>query len=345
MMTSSGCIPERPQRTRFPIALLELAEQFYQRRNYSVEELYSRCEISPKQISREVASISEWQFQELIQACADIAFPGTPLSVQLDECIPITVTGGMFGLALFTAKDLQQALDLLVTFSYTVMPNYKFERLVVGGQWHIVLRPNYSLSEVQSYVDESTCAYLLNFRHFAKLSSPPIQVHLTHSPKGEIADYEDHFGAKFLFNQACCKVVFDKHHLKQPLRTHNRATFEEVFRKLRSNTATGNDLSSASAVKKILQAQLSQGRPSQISQIAQAMNISERTLARRLQNENTSFAELRLQTCTDYAKLILENTDFPVSKIASICGYNSTSNFSRAFKSSTGLTPKQFRSQ
>lgn len=344
-MTNSGCTPERAQRIRFPIALLELAERFYQRRHFALDELYSRCEISAKQASRETPSISGWQFRELIQACIDIAVPGTPLSVQLDECIPITVTGGMFGLALFTAKDLQQALDLLVKFSYTVMPNYRFEKLSLGNQWHVLFKPTLALGDVQTYVDESTCSYLLNFRHFANLSSPPIQVHLTHPPKGEISDYEQHFGAKFFFNQACCKVVFDKHHLQQPLRTHNRATFEEVFRKLCKNSATDNDLSCATAVKKILQAHFSQGGPTHITQVAETMNISERTLARRLQRENTSFAELRLQTCTDYAKLILENTNFPVSKIANICGYNSTSNFSRAFKSTTGLTPKQFRSR
>ena len=327
----------------YPIALLDLAEKFYERRKFDVESLYTRCQIDPSQIARQQNSITGCQFRELVAACADIALPGTPLSVQLADCIPITIPGGMFGLASFTAKDVRQALALMIDFSHTVMPAYKFERISVGKQWHILLHPAVDMGAVQAHIDESVCGYFLNFRHFARLSEPAIQVHLRHEPLGDIGAYEEHFKAKFFFSQKSCKLIFDHHHLQEPLLTHNKATFDEVYLKLQDSDPSIAHSSVVAKVKKMLQSRLSQGQSTSISQAADMLNISERTLARRLQREGASFVELKQQASMDYAKLLLESTEQPVSKIARTCGYNSDSNFSRAFKSSTGQTPKQFR--
>ena len=148
---------------------------------------------------------------------------------------------------------------------------------------------------------------------------------------------------EFFFSQKSCKLIFDHHHLQEPLLTHNKATFDEVYLKLQDSDPSIAHSSVVAKVKKMLQSRLSQGQSTSICQAADMLNISERTLARRLQREGASFVELKQQASMDYAKLLLESTEQPVSKIARTCGYNSDSNFSRAFKSSTGQTPKQFR--
>lgn len=329
----------------FPIALLDLAENFYVRRKLSKTALYSRCQISPAQVLREESNISGWQIREIFRSCKDIALLGTPLSVQLADYIPITAPGGMFGLASFTAKDIRQALEVMVDFSHTVMPAYRFERLNIGSQCHIILKPVMDFGEVQFFLDEAVCGYFLNLRHFAQFSDPPIQVHLSHAPLGEIAAYEDYFKAKHLFSQKTIKIIFEKHHLSQALYTHNQATFNEVYCNLKGASDSISKLSISAKVKKNLQLRLADGQSTSICQMAEKMNISERTLARRLHNENSSFAEIKQQVSFDYAKLLLESTEYSICKISHICGYNSDSNFSRAFKTSTGQTPKQFRSR
>lgn len=44
-----------------------------------------------------------------------------------------------------------------------------------------------------------------------------------------------------------------------------------------------------------------------------------------------------------YASYLLENTSYPVSHIASACGYENSVHFMRQFKKFVGLTPSQFR--
>jgi AraC-like DNA-binding protein len=328
----------------FPIALLDLAENFYGCRKLNKAALYQRCKISQAQISRTESTISGWQMREILRSCRDIARPGIPLSIQLADYIPITVPGGMFGLASFTAKDIAQALEVMVDFAHTVMPAYHFERLNVGSQCHIILRPTMDFGDVQFLLDEAVCGYFLNLRHFAQFSEPSIQVHLSHEPLGEIEAYNTYFKAKYSFSKKTIEVIFEKHHLSQALYTHNLATFNEVYSSLKNTSNSAANLSISYKVKKKLQQRLANKLSTSICQVAEQMNISERTLARRLHSENISFAEIKQQVSVDYAKLLLEDTAYPICKIAHICGYNSDSNFSRAFKSSTGQTPKQFRS-
>lgn len=328
----------------FPIALLDLAENYYASRKLNKSALYQRCKINADQISRAELHISEWQFREILRCCQDIAHPGLPLSVQLAEFIPITLPGGMFGLALFTAKDINHALEVVIDFAHTVMPAYHFEGLNVGNQYHVILKPAIDFGDTQYLLDEAVSGYILNLRHFTHFSDPAIQVHLTHEPLGDTSAYENHFQAKYLFSKKSIRIIFEKHHLTQLLHTRNQATFNEVYCNLKGAATSPSELTTSCKVRKSLQLRLADGLSTSICQIAEQMNISERTLARRLHQEDSSFAEIKQQVSFNYAKLLLENTEYPICKIAKICGYNNDSNFSRAFKSASGQTPKKFRS-
>lgn len=44
-----------------------------------------------------------------------------------------------------------------------------------------------------------------------------------------------------------------------------------------------------------------------------------------------------------YSKRLLEETELSVLEVALECGYGSVSQFHRAFKNLTGITPKEYR--
>jgi AraC-like DNA-binding protein len=64
-----------------------------------------------------------------------------------------------------------------------------------------------------------------------------------------------------------------------------------------------------------------------------------------LQDEGTSFRELRGKAIDRWARQYLQQTDLSVEAIAATLGYQDTANFRRAFRKRTGMTPGQFRSQ
>lgn len=80
-----------------------------------------------------------------------------------------------------------------------------------------------------------------------------------------------------------------------------------------------------------------------IKNVASALNTSPRTLHRRLDEKNTSFRELLDSVRQEQAMEQMKNTRLTVEDIGLQLGFSSHSNYSRAFKRWTGITPRDFR--
>jgi AraC-like DNA-binding protein len=85
--------------------------------------------------------------------------------------------------------------------------------------------------------------------------------------------------------------------------------------------------------------------PGQLSEedAARQNFISKRTLARRLEAENSAFRELRDHLLMSLATDYLRDTTLSVEAVAVLLNYHDSSSFRRAFKRWTGMTPQQFR--
>lgn len=77
--------------------------------------------------------------------------------------------------------------------------------------------------------------------------------------------------------------------------------------------------------------------------LAQALNVSQSTLNRRLKRVGTSYNHLKAQYRYQTAKVYLRNTDLSVGSIAGQLGYKEVDNFFKAFKKWSGQTPSQYR--
>ena len=97
-----------------------------------------------------------------------------------------------------------------------------------------------------------------------------------------------------------------------------------------------------SAVERVLPQLLPHAKAS-VSNVAQKLAISRRTLSRKLREEDVAFAGILEETRTALAKRYLAERDLPVSEIAWLLGYSEVSSFTHAFKRWTGMTPRQFR--
>ena len=72
--------------------------------------------------------------------------------------------------------------------------------------------------------------------------------------------------------------------------------------------------------------------------------MSRRTLQRRLFEAEMSFTQLLDQTRFETARELLgTDSEIPITEVAHALGYENLSNFSRAFKRWSGVSPRQFR--
>lgn len=80
-----------------------------------------------------------------------------------------------------------------------------------------------------------------------------------------------------------------------------------------------------------------------LATVASKMNLSARTLNRRLQAEGAGFQTLMDEQLCQRACLLLAHSNNTLDRIADELGYSDASNFRRAFKKWTGNTPTAFR--
>ncbi len=82
-----------------------------------------------------------------------------------------------------------------------------------------------------------------------------------------------------------------------------------------------------------------------LADVAEALNMSARTLQRRLGDEGWTFSRLVTQTRVVAAKRLLGKTDMGVTDIGYVVGFSDTPHFSRTFKEVTGYAPSEWRTR
>lgn len=80
-----------------------------------------------------------------------------------------------------------------------------------------------------------------------------------------------------------------------------------------------------------------------IDKIAEDLNLSKRTLQRRLQNQNANFAQLRDSMRFHYAIKYLIDDHMSVDAVSKALDFSDRTSFTNAFKRWTGLSPSVFR--
>jgi AraC-like DNA-binding protein len=80
-----------------------------------------------------------------------------------------------------------------------------------------------------------------------------------------------------------------------------------------------------------------------IELIASDMRLTKRTLQRRLQNQNTSFAILRDDVRFHYAVKFLVDKNMRVDQVSVALDFSDRTSFTNAFKRWTGLSPSAFK--
>lgn len=81
-----------------------------------------------------------------------------------------------------------------------------------------------------------------------------------------------------------------------------------------------------------------------IEDLARALNLSTRTIQRKLKEEGYTYQVLLDETRLQLAKVYLQENELSMNEIAFMVGYQEQSSFNHAFKNWTGQSPREFAS-
>ena len=100
--------------------------------------------------------------------------------------------------------------------------------------------------------------------------------------------------------------------------------------------------STSAAIRSLITLNLSSGLPS-FAHLSRQLHMSESSLRRRLQKENTSYQNLKDEVRCQVAIDRLLSEEIKVADLSEYLGFTEPSSFVRSFKGWTGETPKSYR--
>lgn len=165
-----------------------------------------------------------------------------------------------------------------------------------------------------------------------------------HERPAAMQEYERTFGSSRLrFAAPYFGVCFDARLLDIPLRTTDARQHERVMGQIEASLAQIPQLDTmVGGVRRAIMRDLSSNGPS-ASQLSRQLRMSQRTLARRLREEGTSFRLLVDDTRRRMAKHYLADRKRTVAQIGLLLGYADVATFYRAFRRWYQTTPVQYR--
>ena len=170
----------------------------------------------------------------------------------------------------------------------------------------------------------------------------PIRVELARSPDAHAEVYREALRAPITFNADVGAFHFDKAELCAQL-PHGAPDIAKATDKIAEHYIEALDPHKvASQVRRLLIDLLPSGKADQ-ELVSSRLNRSASTLQRQLQAEGISYREVLESTQRSLAETYLSEKKHSHAQIAYLLGFSEQSNFSRAFKRWTSMTPRQYQ--
>ena len=170
----------------------------------------------------------------------------------------------------------------------------------------------------------------------------PEEILLSSSPPENEKELRRVLGNNISFHAEENSMVFSAEQVRKKVVTSDYALLKVLLDHAEKRSQAMSPKKFSERVEQTLINMLAGGIPT-IEAVASQLNMSVRTLQRKLAEENSSFKELTDKIRRDFAVKYVKRTDLSLGEVAYLLEYSDLSAFSRSFKRWTGMSPKSFR--
>ena len=253
-------------------------------------------------------------------------------------------TFGVMGLAMMTARTFGEAVAIGVEYADITGALMDVELERPGAhEVALVARPRFPDDEILAFLCEELFMSTFKLaRNLVGASFVPQRLELTYPPPPHAAAYRRLFGCEVRFGARSNRMVVAARWLEQRLPTHHPVSAQQALAICREQSAQIRRQSEVIAsVERILRRRLAENPT--LGQVAQTLNLSERTLRRQLASAGRAWRDIHDQLRADRALELLRAGALSVAEIGGEVGYSDAREFRRAFKRWTGATPTEMR--
>jgi AraC-like DNA-binding protein len=249
------------------------------------------------------------------------------------------------GYALMSSRTLKDGFTRLVRYQRIIAEGSDLSFRASPDGYELVLAIHGDQLPAARQSMEASLAYILNFcRWMSAGPLQPLEVCFDSPAPADLAPYNEVFSAPLRFNAGRYGLIFARADLERPLPTANESLAQLHDGFAGEYLARFSDSRFTHMARQVLCRLLPQGEPKREA-VAKALHLSQRTLQRRLQEENSSFQQLLDDTRRELAVQYLAQPERSLLEIAYLLGFADPSNFFRAFRRWFGTTPGEYRSR
>ncbi|MDE2428130.1 MAG: AraC family transcriptional regulator [Burkholderiales bacterium] len=256
-------------------------------------------------------------------------------------------TYSVYGLILLSCRDFGQAFQQ--TLRYEGLAHdlgrsaLQVEQQTAEYQWHS------AFPEASRHLAESVFAGIRVFGDWlAGFTLPSAPVFFTHAAPDDISEHRRLFGEAVHFGATHNCARFDAALLNWPVPNAEVGMYpllqQHAEKLLQEKLRAVSDGGIVAIVRSAIVKNLAQDQVRLIS-IAQELQLSQRTLQRKLSEAGFSFQQILDKTRHELACDYLRQPDLSLADIAFLLGYREQSAFNHAFKEWTGKSPGAYRDQ
>lgn len=335
-----------------PAAYVQILLEIMQEKGFAADLILHKSRIGSHIFSQPDGRISARQWSRLVLVCLSLAGDsglGYANGMRLRP-----TSHGALGFALLSSASIGQALQLASVFFGMRLPHYRIEikqqdglALVTLSEVHPVIDANAEQTELlrRFFHETLLIGMVLGWK---SMTTQPVEQLEIWVDWPEPA-YHPQFAAQLptiRFNQTVNQIRMPTSYLDISLPLADPMAFQQALAQCEMERVrfSRNISDTLQRVKTELVLQPYQGYLT-LEQVAEKMDMSSRTLKRRLQELGSSFLQLLDQVKQQDAERLLHQGDMDIQQIANTLGYENPTNFSRAFKKWTGKTPREYKAE
>ena len=305
------------------------------------EPLFRKSGIDMSQLSNPDTRYPGDRIQHLWQLAVDAS--GDPCFgfVAGEHVQPVVLHG--LGFSWLASDTLRDALTRLVRYSRLISSAANIQLQDSDDSLDLVILPPKGVKVVATaFQDSGMSGFLRMCRLTAGDEIDPVHVSLKRPNPGCDSRLQAYFRAPIEYDADTNILSFSKQLVDTPLTNANPLLARINDQAVTDYLARFDRDSLTMQVRSRIIERLHDGTPNQEA-IAHSLNVSLRSLQRKLNNEETNFKTLLESTRRELALLYIRETHRSLGEITYLLGFSEPSNFTRAFKRWTGVSPVEYR--
>jgi AraC-like DNA-binding protein len=329
-----------------PLFIVQVPQKTMERRGLSMQDweqgIQQLTNISLEETSILDTFISLEQYRQVLLVATTLFGEDTLIQAWGQDIQPMHL--GPIGQAVTSASTLEKSMNVLVKYLDVVMPVMSISEKSNAKEHIIKCSTIYPMPEIDTIMTELIVFSLARSLLHLGIPAEDIRINFEHNQSRSDKFYTDFLAIVPAFSQSGNTIKFPVKHLSK---TNHDACSMLFKQAVRDCEKLGEKMKSLSTVTQQAYHILLNGCRKNIhynlDEVAKKLNMSHRTISRRLKEEDTTFRELQSDVRLTLAKEQLETSTQPIKAICMNAGFQNVSAFSRAFKSKVNLSPSEYR--